>query len=108
MHQIESIDPQDSSNEHDILTSLVPTSMKSICLWTSNNLKCNRIFNNDAECFQHVRRDHQVRRLGICLWNNCYHQVKGSNNMGNHSKKHFNIIDAICLPCKVKFKWRYF
>ena len=90
-------------SDYRAISELVPFLKPKKCEW----LNCLMEFENDMECLNHVRKTHDVRKLGVCKWNNCAYKGSGSNNMGNHIKKHFDVVEGVCNICKVKFKWKF-
>ena len=74
------------------------------CRWND----CGKTFGSHRKCFQHVKADHDLKANSKCGWTVCSYTSTNINNMRNHLKRHFNIIEAACTVCEnlVSFKWR--
>ena len=82
---------------------MLPKEREKTCEWSG----CKMVFPNDQQCFQHIKQAHDPRKMGKCLWDQCYYTSKTPNNMTNHIKKHMELVEGICDICSIKFKWKF-
>ena len=82
---------------------LEPLMQPRTCEWGD----CIKVFPNDYECMVHCKRDHKIKKYNKCQWKYCTYTTENPNNNANHLKKHFNLIEGVCLTCAASFKWKF-
>ncbi len=92
----------DSEKRH-LLKLLEPLMQRRQCLWDD----CNIEFPNDYECMLHIKKDHVIKKHLKCLWKYCSYETDNPNNNVNHMKRHFNLIEGVCITCSASFKWKF-
>eukprot|EP00835_Amoeboradix_gromovi_P005611 NODE_544_length_6876_cov_0.251439.p3 type:complete len:172 gc:universal NODE_544_length_6876_cov_0.251439:1994-2509(+) len=92
-------------SEEDLLRRVLYPMMGqgSVCKWKN----CNKDFPNDYDCYIHVKNAHSPNSSNKCCWNKCNHRSPNQNNNLNHVKKHFKLIQGICMECDKTFKWKF-
>ena len=91
-------------NERGLLLKLLePLMQPRVCEWED----CSISFRNEYECMQHCKRDHKIKKYNKCLWKYCNYTTENPNNNVNHMKKHFHLIEGVCLSCAASFKWKF-
>eukprot|EP00834_Sanchytrium_tribonematis_P005449 NODE_329_length_9526_cov_0.701708.p8 type:complete len:140 gc:universal NODE_329_length_9526_cov_0.701708:3095-3514(+) len=92
----------DIDNEY-LAYVIKPLQQKRLCEWNG----CNKLFESDQTCYEHVKVDHKPKKIHKCCWRTCDHYSHNPNNNLNHVKKHFKLIEGICLSCSTTFKWKF-
>ena len=91
------------SDDSFIKTALHRFLKQKTCLWGG----CQESFYNDYECYLHLKKVHKPTKSHVCHWRNCQYQSQNMNNNINHIKKHFDLVQGICLSCSATFKWKF-
>eukprot|EP00834_Sanchytrium_tribonematis_P001727 NODE_44_length_33449_cov_1.575742.p27 type:complete len:177 gc:universal NODE_44_length_33449_cov_1.575742:9160-9690(+) len=100
-HPVKSLHEMISEPDLSRYSTLLPPLKRKTCEWDN----CQENFDNDADGFNHFKRSHNPKIQGPCLWKDCKY-VSKTNNMSNHIRKHFDIVEALCDGCLIKFKWK--
>ena len=73
------------------------------CKWDN----CGQMFYNDYECYTHLKEVHSPKKHVKCKWEDCNFSSSNLNNNLNHAKRHYDLVQGICISCKSSFKWSF-